>query len=213
MDSPNGNTYRGTTTINNGTLLVNNLTGYAMGDGAVIVNGGVTTHGILGGSGFISGPVTVNSGGTLAPGASAGTITINNSLNLKQGSFLKLQLGGAGAGEFDRVSGLTALILDGTIDVSLINGFDPTVGQSFDLIDWTLSLNAVGFNVNSDLHLPGLDPGLAWDRSSFLTDGSIAVAQVPEASDGVLILALLFGGCAAKSWQACARNRGIIGPL
>ena len=65
------NTYTGATTVNAGTLQVNNATGSGTGTGAVSVNSG----GTLGGTGAITGAVTVNSGGTLSPGASVGTLT------------------------------------------------------------------------------------------------------------------------------------------
>ncbi len=58
-------TYSGGTTVNAGTLLVNNSTGSGLGASNVTVNGGK-----LGGSGAFTGSVTVNSGGTLSPGAS-----------------------------------------------------------------------------------------------------------------------------------------------
>jgi autotransporter-associated beta strand protein len=53
----NANTYAGGTTIENGTLVVNNHSGSATGTGAVQVNAGV-----LGGRGTIAGAVTVGTG-------------------------------------------------------------------------------------------------------------------------------------------------------
>ncbi|MFZ4596221.1 MAG: autotransporter-associated beta strand repeat-containing protein, partial [Verrucomicrobiaceae bacterium] len=69
------NTYTGTTTVSGGTLLVNNTTGSGTGTSAVAVNSAAT----LGGNGAISGNVSVNAGGILAPGSAAntaGTITL-----------------------------------------------------------------------------------------------------------------------------------------
>ena len=62
------NTYTGGTTVNAGTLKVNNTLGSGTGTGAVAINSG----GILGGNGTISGAVTVN--GTISPGNSPGTL-------------------------------------------------------------------------------------------------------------------------------------------
>ena len=57
------NTYTGGTMITNVTLLANNTSGSATGTNTVIVAGG----GTLAGDGIISGAVTVDSGGILAP--------------------------------------------------------------------------------------------------------------------------------------------------
>jgi fibronectin-binding autotransporter adhesin len=72
------NTYTGGTTVNGGTLLVNNASGSGTGTGTVTVN----ANGALGGIGVIGGAVTVN--GALAPGA--GTLTVNNNLTMETGS-------------------------------------------------------------------------------------------------------------------------------
>jgi autotransporter-associated beta strand protein len=78
----NANTYTGGTTITKGTLLVKNQTGSGTGTGAVQVN-----LGTLGGTGKISGAVTVGtasrSGAILLAGnsvSSPGTLTVNNTL-------------------------------------------------------------------------------------------------------------------------------------
>jgi len=73
--------YTGGTTVNAGTLLVNNTAGSGTGSGAVTVASGAT----LGGSGAIGGTVNVLTGGTLAPGASVGTLTVNNDLTFADG--------------------------------------------------------------------------------------------------------------------------------
>lgn len=73
------NTYSGATIINSGTVYANNASGSATGSGAVTVNGGT-----LGGTGIVTGNVTVESGGAVAPGASiesldlTGTLTFND---------------------------------------------------------------------------------------------------------------------------------------
>jgi autotransporter-associated beta strand protein len=78
------NTYTGGTSVNAGTLLVNNKNGSATGTGAVSV--GAAT---LGGRGIIAGPVTLGSSGTssfLAPAAGTSrqaTLTIQSSLTLQ----------------------------------------------------------------------------------------------------------------------------------
>lgn len=72
------NTYTLGTTINSGTLRVNNASNSGTGVGAVTVN----NTGTLGGTGIIaptgSNGITVANGGTLAPGESIGTFTFNS---------------------------------------------------------------------------------------------------------------------------------------
>jgi autotransporter-associated beta strand protein len=66
--------YSGGTTVNGGTLLVDNTSGSGTGSGAVVVN----TGGTLGGTGTINnstGKVTINSGGTISPGDHVNTAT------------------------------------------------------------------------------------------------------------------------------------------
>ena len=64
LELTGANTYSGNTTVNQGTLLANNKTGSATGTNSVTVNSSAT----LGGTGIISGPITLNSGASLSPG-------------------------------------------------------------------------------------------------------------------------------------------------
>ncbi len=103
-------TYTGGTTINAGTLLVNNSAGSALGSGPVNVTGGT-----LGGGGTIGATVTLQSGAHLAPGNSVGTITVSN-LNLLAGSVLDYEFNGSG-NDLTAVTG--ALSLTGTTWINL----------------------------------------------------------------------------------------------
>jgi autotransporter-associated beta strand protein len=78
------NNYNGETVVNNGILSINGTNNYnpaVWGAGKVTVNGGT-----LGGTGTINGPVTANSGGTIAPGDAIGTLTLATNLTLQSGS-------------------------------------------------------------------------------------------------------------------------------
>lgn len=98
----NANTYEGTTTVNAGTLLVNNTVGSGTGSGAVLIE----SAGTLGGSGTINGTVTVN--GSLRPGNSIGTLTVANDVTWNSGQNWVFELGTGGTvlapGASDRLS-------------------------------------------------------------------------------------------------------------
>jgi hypothetical protein len=87
------NTYSGTTTVSgsHSTLVImgkNSAAATYLYNGALLVNGEIYSPtfawgGNLGGTGVFYGPVTINSGGGLAPGASigsVGTLTVNTNL-------------------------------------------------------------------------------------------------------------------------------------
>ena len=73
--------------------------------------------------------------------------------------------------QFDQVHVTGALALDGTLEVRLINSFMPTVGQSFDILDWG-SLTGVF----AALDLDPLAGTLAWNTTELYSDGVLYVA-------------------------------------
>jgi autotransporter-associated beta strand protein len=96
------NIYSGGTTVSSGKLLVNG--DQSLATGAVSVG----STGTLGGTGFIGGAVTVTEGGILAPGDGAGTLTVNNSVAMDNGSTYVWQLGASTADLVD-VNGSLAI--------------------------------------------------------------------------------------------------------
>ena len=181
---PGGNSYSGITTVNAGTLLVNNTTGSGTGSGLVVVNPGA----IFGGSGhIITTGVTVD--GVLSPGNSPGTLDIQGPLALGAGSATLMEIGGLSS--YDQVTGLTDLTLDGLVIVTFFGTFGPSglsSGDSFDLLNWSGTLNSGGFVLATDLIEPDISSaGLTWDNSTFLTDGIIRV--IPEPSTALLAAA------------------------
>jgi len=116
------NTYKGATTVAEGTLLVNADQTAATGD-TTVQNGAV-----LGGNGILGGNVTVAQGGALNPGASdgaAGTLTVNGNLSLASGSAMNYQFGQANVvgGPLNDLTVVHGnLSLDGTINVSATPG-------------------------------------------------------------------------------------------
>jgi autotransporter-associated beta strand protein len=112
------NTFSGGTTVNGGTLFVNNPAGSGTGSGPVSVNPGAT----LGGTGTIGGQVSLAAGATLSPGSSgSGTLTITNDLGLNNASVIQFQIGT----NSDQVSVTGDLTLGGTLNISDAGGFGP----------------------------------------------------------------------------------------
>jgi len=76
--------------------------------------------------------------------------------------------------------------LGGNLEVSLLDGFQPENGDSFNIFDFG-SLTGEFDNVL----LPALSASLAWDDSALLNNGSLSV--VPEPGSVVLCLLGLIG--------------------
>lgn len=121
------NSYKGETTVDNGTLLVNGDQSAATG--MTTVNGIAT----LGGTGTLGGDVVMNDATTLSAGdGGAGTLKINGSLQLGSKTTSAFELGQAfvpGGAQNDLVDVTGNLLLDGTLNVSQSTGgtFGPGV--------------------------------------------------------------------------------------
>ena len=135
------NTYSGTTSVNGGTLLVNNTLGSGTGSGDVIVNTGIglTT---LGGTGTISGSVTVASQANLAPGNGGHTTAIFTvgALTLQPTSNFRIDINGTTAGtgydqlQVSRGGGAGGAII--TLSNLLVHvGTTLTVGDQFTIAE------------------------------------------------------------------------------
>jgi fibronectin-binding autotransporter adhesin len=111
------NSYPGATSVEAGMLLVSGV----LPTGQVTVSSGA----VLGGSGTILG--NVNSSGTLAPGASAGQLSVG-AVTMNGGSTFSVELGGLTAGnEYDVLAVQGGATLGGNLSVSLIDGFEASV--------------------------------------------------------------------------------------
>ncbi len=74
----------------------------------------------------------VNSGGTVAPGTSAGTTTVSGDASFGAASTLDIELGGTAPGtQHDQLQVGGTASLGGTLAVSLINSFVPSPGEHF----------------------------------------------------------------------------------
>ncbi len=171
------NNYTGGTTINAGTLLVNNNSGSGAGSGTLLV----ASSGTLGGTGIITGVVSVNAGGTLAPGtgpAAPGSLTISNNLTLAAGSTALFQvLPSPLTNSALKVSG--TLTRGGTLSVTNSGATALAAGDSFKLFGAGTYAGAF-----ASVILPPLPVGLAWNTNSLATAGTLSVVAATHPSFG-----------------------------
>ena len=123
-DQPN---FLGNASVGGGLLRVD---GSMVGAGVSVAGGGT-----LGGVGS-TGDVSVAAGGTLSPGASAGTLTTGD-LSMVAGADFAADIGGtsAGLGGYDRVAVNGTVSLGGaSLDGGMLGGFVPSVGDRFTII-------------------------------------------------------------------------------
>lgn len=195
------NTYTGATTVNAGTLLIN-----GSGASAVTVNNG----GRLGGTGVVGNSVTINDGGVLAPGNSAGMLSMGDLTLTAAGSILALEISGTGAGAYDQINVAGAVNLDGNGQIQLtLESFTPAINDLFfvilndggDAISGTLFGLAQGAIFNAG--------GQAWqisytgdsDAGLFTGGNDLVLMAVPEPQ------ALMLLGAGAMAFIGFRRRR------
>jgi hypothetical protein len=110
----------------------------------------------------------VNQGGVISPGAGVGGSNFV-ALTIESGSLL-MELGGAAPGTYDFI-GIEWLVAGGMLDVNLIDGYSPALGDSFQLLSFENASGAFNFD------LPSLAEGLTWNTDDLLTTGVLSVVS------------------------------------
>jgi fibronectin-binding autotransporter adhesin len=162
--------------VTGGALRVNNISGTsATGTNTVTVN----STGTLGGAGFISGAVTVNPGGIVAPGNSLGTLTVG-SLTLGSGSILNYEFNATPANDFTQVTALNGLTINGggfnLYQENTLNAFNTI--NTYNLIGYSGTIGGTGVSALSVLNP---QPGRAY---TFAATGSLVTLGI--ASSGII---------------------------
>jgi hypothetical protein len=110
----------------------------------------------LTGAGTITGDLT--SAGTVSPGTSPGLIAVNGNYTQESTGDLAIELGGTAPGTgYDQLAATGMATLSGTLDVTLIDSFDPVVGQTF-----TIMIYGSHTGDFDTVNLPDLGDGLDW---------------------------------------------------
>jgi hypothetical protein len=133
----------------------------------------------LTGEGVVSGNVTMP--GHLEPGDGVGSLTFNDDLSLTGSSVIAVELGGLVAGaQYDVLAVNGQIALNGSLAVSLVNGFQPSVGDEFSIV----AAGSVSGTFSSQF-LPTLGNGLGWHTTYLPTvvKLSIAAAVIYDPAD------------------------------
>ena len=128
------NIYTRGTTVEAGTLLVNNTAGSGTGTRSVTVNNAGTT---LGGTGTMTGAVTVNAGANIAPGNGGNNTAIltTGALTLASTSNFRVDINGTTAGSgYDRLNVATGGVTITGSNVVITVGTTLSVGQTFTIL-------------------------------------------------------------------------------
>jgi hypothetical protein len=146
--------------VSAGTLVVNGV----IGNNTVTVANGAS----LSGTGAITGPLTVQAGGTLSPGSSIGTLSVSNTLALAGTNVMEVN---ATTLASDLLQGLTSVTYGGELKVVNLSGAY-AAGNSFKLFD-SQAYGGAFARINPTT--PGA--GLAWDTSSLALNGTLKVVS------------------------------------
>lgn len=154
-------------------------------NGSIFTNAGARTvfFGGYSGAGSLPGGGTNEFVGDTRPGNSPASIQIGGNAVFDSRAHLLIEIGGLAVGtQYDKVNVAGQLSLGGTLNVSLINGFKPSAGSRFDIMDWG-SLTGTF----STLQLPTLSGRIVWDSSHLYeagpSGGTLSVAATYYAGD------------------------------
>jgi autotransporter-associated beta strand protein/T5SS/PEP-CTERM-associated repeat protein len=133
--------------------------------------------------------------GTYSPGNSPAITNLSNG-EFSSASSLLIELGGTQPGtQYDRVVDTGVLtLLGGTLNVALYNGFVPSYGNSFEILQYGQLSGDFGA-----VNYPALSGGLSWERTASATAMTITV--VPEPTSYVPAAIATAGLASLMRWR------------
>jgi hypothetical protein len=166
--------------------------GITSGDGTTIDLGGGTLNSgdsltLVSGNSLVgSGTLSSNliNGGEVSPGSSPGLITVGGDYSQSTDGILTIELGGTTAGSgYDQLAVIGNASLEGILDVTLIDAFTPSGGDSFTILTY-----ASHTGIFTSVNLPLLPDGMEWN----IDYGSNAIIlTVQEATSFQIFLPLI----------------------
>ena len=136
-----------------------------------------------------------NSGKVSSKASSPGLLTSSGTFTQTSTGILNIELGGTSAGSsYDDLSVTGAATLNGILNVDLVNGFTPTIGETFDII-------TCGSRSGTFTSLTSSASGLTYTATYTSNLARLTITTVPEPAISTLVLAaaimvpVLFGPC------------------
>jgi T5SS/PEP-CTERM-associated repeat protein len=165
--------------------------GTGIGTLSITNGGGVSVAGTMyvGPSGIVKGNSTLtanvsNQGGIVAPGLSPGPLHITGNYSQASSSQaiigeLQIELGGTTPGvNYDQLLVSGNVEADGSLTVSLVNGFAPHAGDTFNILDFASLTGSF-----DQVTLPALIGPIVWNTSQLYTTGVLSVASTGVPGD------------------------------
>jgi autotransporter-associated beta strand protein len=171
------NTYTGDTNINGGVLQV---------DGSIKSNTFVNHRGTLAGMAIIDGNLANSA--KVSPGSAGvpGMLTVVGNYTQAQYAHLMIQIAGMSADQFSVLNVLGNANLNGFLDPVLLNGFVPTLGDSFTFLNYASLTGEF-----SQIRHRFFGDGLQWSVIYELDHAILTVEQhVPDLGSTFLLLTL-----------------------
>ena len=156
--------------------VANNGLGVVVGSGGQAIYEGAVT-----GAADFAGPGTHTFAGSLSPGNSPAQVSVEGDAVFASTNTLKVELAGISAGtQFDVVAVAGEAWISGALDVKLLNGFTPALGNTFDILTAASVVGTFDSSV-----LPALGPGLAWQLQVLSTGVRLRVIESDSDGDGI----------------------------
>lgn len=121
------------------------LTASVVNEGTLVIDAPATASSLTTAPGSTlrgNGTLTLGSGalanaGGIAPGSSPGRFTLGAALTQQSTASLGIEVGGASpVTQYDQLALSQPATLDGALDVTLVGGFEPALGQTFDIVSF-----------------------------------------------------------------------------
>lgn len=140
----------------------------------------LAANGRLAGKGTLAGHVI--SAGATSPGLSTGILAIDGGYVQQQGGTLAIEIGGIDNSsplqtQFDQLIIFGTATLGGALDVSLVNGFVPAVGDTFPIVKATGGLTSF-----DEMNLPTLPSDREWSATWSVDTLALTVVATAPAS-------------------------------